>query len=81
MHTYLDRRAAFSATRAFTMRVTRRAGRSRSGVKWSVPFPAAKGFSSAANWRRILGLPTKKLQWSLNAAMYTRIPFCRNAGI
>src|SRR3990172_9233583 len=68
---YLERGAAFSARRAFTMRVTRAAGRGRSGVKWRVPFPASNGFSSAENWRRTLALAAKRLQWSLYAAVYT----------
>src|SRR5207247_453139 len=56
------RRVAFSATRAFTMRVTRSEGRGRSGVKRRVPFPVSNGSNSAENWRRTLALATKKLQ-------------------
>ncbi len=63
------------------MRVTRDAGSGCSGVKWTVPFPAAKGLSSLANWACVTTLPGKKLQWSSNAAKYTRTPSCRNAGI
>ena len=55
-------RLAFSAARAFTMRVTSPEGRGRSGVKRRVPFPVSNGFNSAENWRRTLALAMKKLQ-------------------
>jgi len=61
-------RDSFSATRDFTMRLTRAEGIGRSGVNRNVPLPALKGLSSSANFRCTKRLPGKKLQWSLKAA-------------
>jgi len=77
----LVRRAAFSATHALTMRVTRAVDKGRSGVNRIVAFPVRKGLNSEANRRRTFALATNMLQWSSNAAKYTSIPLCRKAGI